>query len=394
MLEQKVMKALKAINEKEVIDLLVDMIRVDTTNPPGNELELAVLLADRMIGYGLETEIVPISENRANVIGILKGKGEKPSILYNGHLDVVPPGEVEWEYDPFEGKIYKDCIYGRGSADMKSGLAAMIVAVGALAKSGIELDGDIIIVGTADEEYNGIGAKSLVNSNYLTNVGAMVISEPTYNNLFIAEKGTLWLEITTYGKTAHGSMPELGLNAIMDMNLFLNELRKLKFSYKEHDLLGNPSLNIGTIKGGVKTNVVADRCVLTIDIRSIPGMDHEKIIEEIRKVFNNIREKSKNFNGDIKVLNDRVPIETNPNEALVKAAQKTAKSILNKELIPRGVNYFTDASIIVPNTKLPMIIYGPGAPELAHQPDEYVEIKKVIEAVKFFVTLPKFYYEN
>ena len=382
----------KEIKKQEIVDLVVDMVKVNTNNPPGNELKIAELLGERMRDYGLEVEIATIEENRGNVVGILKGKSSKLALLYSGHLDTVPPGEVQWKYGPHEGKIIGDRIYGRGTADMKGGLAAMIIAVGVLAKAGIKLNGDIIVAGTADEEVNNIGAQYLVNSGKLKNVSAIIISEPTYNNIFIAQKGVLWIEITTYGKTAHGSMPNTGVNAIMSMNYFLSKLSKFKFAYKKHSLLGMPTISVGTIKGGVKTNVVPDKCTITIDIRYLPGMNNILIIEELRDICKSLEETIPNFRIELTIIKNKLPVETDPSEKIIDVALKTAKVAFNRKLIPKGANYFTDACVMVPVIRKPVIILGPGDDKLAHQPNEYVEIPKLIEAVKYFVALPLLYY--
>lgn len=156
-----------------VSPLVVEMIRANSVNPPGNEAAIAEILATKMHNYGLEVRVIPLEEKRANVIGILRGKGTAPALLYSGHMDTVPVGEVEWQHDPFAGTTLGDCIYGRGASDMKGGLAAMVVAAGVLARSGVKLEGDLIIVGTAGEEVDSRGAKHFVDSGGLKRVGAI-----------------------------------------------------------------------------------------------------------------------------------------------------------------------------------------------------------------------------
>src|SRR5690606_21579479 len=151
-----------------------------------------------------------LGANRANVMAVLKGTGEKPALVFNGHLDVVPVGDTPWTYDPFGAVNVGGRLYGRGTSVMKGGLVAMVMAVEALKKAGATLKGDLIISGVADEETGALGAKAWVQAGGLQGVGAIVIGEPTNLEVYIAEKGAFWLEITTYGKTAHGSMPDLG----------------------------------------------------------------------------------------------------------------------------------------------------------------------------------------
>ncbi|MBO8154454.1 M20 family metallopeptidase [Thermovirga sp.] len=372
------------IDKDELVKLTSESLRVNTVNPPGNERPLAEFFAEKMGELGLEVRICPIGESRANVVGILRGKGKGPALLYNGHLDTVPPGDVKWDYDPFSGEIVGDKIYGRGAADMKSGLAAMIMAAGALKKSGIELEGDLIIAGTAGEETDSIGAKELLKEKEMSRVGAILIGEPSDNELYIAEKGALWLNVKALGKTAHGSMPEMGINAILHMKQFMEELCSYKFEYQEHELLGCPTMNIGTIRGGIKTNVVPDCCEMTVDIRTVPGMSHSAILEDFKAIIEKLKEDIPELNMAIEVENDRPPVGTDKDHEFVKLAIKVGERVFKKTLVPQGVNYYTDGAAFVPEMGLPMLILGPGEAKLAHQPNEYVEIDKLQKAAEFY----------
>lgn len=373
----------------DVIRLLMDMIRHNTVNPPGNEEPLALLVATRLHNYEIPCEVIKFGDRRASFIGVLKGSGLRPALLYNGHLDTVPPGEVAWERDPFVPVIEGDRLYGRGAADMKSGLAAMVVAAGILARSGVKLRGDLIICGTAGEEVDGAGAQDLIARGYLRNVGQIVIGEPSDLKLFTAHKGAFWVEITTFGKTAHGSMPDLGNNAIRQMNALMNRLANLKFPVNDHPLLGGPTMNIGTIQGGVKTNVVPDRCTITVDFRSVPGMDHGMIFDTLKNLLDRLSVEIPGFAAQMRVINDKTHVETPVNSPLVQAAIRTGQSVLETLLRPQGVNYYTDASVFVPALNVPVILFGPGNEKLAHQPNEYVEIPKLLKAVDFYVELAK-----
>lgn len=375
------------LNENEIIELLQKMIRLKTVNPPGDEKALAQLLAEEMISFGMEAVVEDLAENRANVKGKLHGTGERKSLLFNGHLDTVPPGDIQWEYGPYSGEIVGDKIYGRGSADMKSGLAAMIIAVKAIKKSNIKLKGDLIISGTAGEETDSIGAVELMKNGGLDEVGAIVIGEPSSCGINVSEKGAFWLKITTYGKTAHGAFPDKGINAIVHMNALIAELLNYEFEFKENKLLGCPTMNISTIKGGVKTNVVPDICEATIDIRTVPGMKHEDILKDFTGIINRLKDNIKSFNAEIEVLNDRASVETLSDDPFVLLAQDVIKKELNKIKEPKGVNFYTDASVFLPKTNLPAIFYGPGDADMAHRPNEYVEVDRLLEAAKFYAAL-------
>jgi len=382
---------LKLIDKNEVVELLQKMIKTKTVNPPGDEKLLAELLSEGMKSFGMEVEIVSLGGERANVVGRLKGTGAGKNLLFNGHLDTVPPGDIEWEYGPFSGEVVDGRIYGRGSADMKSGLAAMIIAAKALKKSNIQLKGDLIIAGTAGEETDSVGAWDFQNKGGLENVGAIVIGEPSSCGINIAEKGAFWVEITTYGKTAHGAFPDKGINAISHMNALLGELFQYKFTYEENELLGYPTINISTINGGVKTNVVPDKCSITIDIRTVPGMKHEDILKDIEEIIIKLGRNIENFNAEVKVLNDRPAVETQKNHHLVILAQRVLEEQFGRIEKPKGVNFYTDASVFLPQTNLPAIFYGPGDADMAHQPNEYVKIEKLHEATLFYIEMARNY---
>lgn len=373
------------IRKEEVVELLQEMIQINTVNPPGNEKELAQKLKERLEEVGVETELVDLGNNRANVIGVIKGNGKQKSLLLNGHLDTVPPGDAGWEFEPFSGTITDGKIYGRGAADMKSGLAAMIMAIKAIKKAGIKLKGNLIFLGSAGEETDSIGAFHYLKTSGLKDVGAIVIGEPTSCKIKIAEKGALWLQITTFGKVSHGAYPEKGINAIIHMNELLNEILKYKLNFEENELLGAPTLNVSTINGGVKTNVVPDRCSVTIDIRTVPSVNHQNIIKDIESIINNLKKKIKGFNAELKVINNRPSVETKSNHPFIKIGQEVGKELFNKDLIPEGVNFYTDAAVFLPSTDLPAIIYGPGDSDMAHQPNEYININHLWEAVQFYI---------
>lgn len=375
------------LEQQDVIGLLRGMIRHNTTNPPGNERPLAEMLAELMEKHGLESEVDVFAENRANVLGRLRGSGERKALLLNGHLDVVPVGEIAWPHEPFAGEVVDGMVYGRGSSDMKSGLAAMLAAAFAVKASGRQLKGDLLIAGSAGEETDSIGARLFLEQGRLKDVGAIVVGEPSSCGVNVAEKGALWVQVVTRGKTAHGAFPELGVNAITAMNDFLVALRAYQFTYTPNKLVGRPSMNISTIQGGVKTNVVPDKCVLTIDIRTVPGMDHGRIVEDLREICRTLKTANASFEAEVEAINDRPAIETAVDHPFVKLACDIIRDEFGRQEVPKGVNFYTDAAIFLPPTGLPAILYGPGDAAMAHQPDEHVSIERVREAAHFYASM-------
>lgn len=376
-------KVFERIDEKEAVEFLQSLIQVNSVNPQGNEKEVAEVIQSFLKTCSLQVELDDLGDNRANVFVTYPNGGKDDKFLvYSGHLDTVPTGKVKWEHDPFSGEVVKNKVFGRGTTDMKSGVAAMVLALKYLDQAGVKLNGKLQFVGTAGEEVDGFGAKTVVEKGQIDMATALVVSEPSENQIFHAHKGCLWLEIITYGKTAHGSMPDKGINAILPMNEIINRLQTYQFDYTPHPVLGKPTLNIGTIEGGVKTNVVPDQCKLTIDIRTVPGQSNEQILQDIEDLV-----KAVASNYEIKVLNSMASVGTDESDDFIKLAIETGKNHLNLELKPTGVNYYTDASVYCPHLQVPTFIFGPGIPTLAHQPNEYVEIDKFIESIQYYIAL-------
>ncbi len=370
------------IEEDKVVGLCREIIRIRTVNPPGDECALAEYVSGTLNDAGLKVELLRHDRTRASLLASIKGAGRVPALVYNGHLDTVPLGAEVWKHDPFSADIADGRIWGRGASDMKSGLAAMIAAGQAIAGARLPLQGDLILAFTAGEEADSLGAKTVAARPDLGPIRAVVIPEPSLNDVYIAEKGALWLELTTYGKTAHGAMPDLGKNAVLMMMDLLQTIRKMAIPFQEHPLLGGFSMSINTISGGMKTNVVPDRCAVTIDMRTVPGQDHPSILKEIQAVIGGFAARDSDFRASVSAVNDRIPVETSPEEPAVQTFMDVLGAVTGKRPVPRGVPYYTDASTLVPAFKAPMIICGPGDPGMAHQPNEYVEIERLVESAK------------
>jgi len=370
--------------EAEVVQVCQELVRLKSVNPPGNERGVAEYTARYLAKAGLAVELIDHDADRASLLARLKGSGEAPGVLYSAHLDTVPVGAEKWLHEPFEGEIADGKIWGRGSTDMKSGMAAIMVSAKILAKAKAALKGDIVIALTAGEEADSLGAIEVAKRTDLGPLQALIVAEPSANDIFVAEKGALWLEIATHGKTAHGSMPDLGRNAILMMVAFLTEFEKLEFPFTEHPMLGSYSRSVGTITGGVKTNVVPDYCAITIDMRTVPGQNHAKMVQQIEALFTQIQAKMPDFKASLTVVNDRPPVTTEVNDPAVIKFNTALAEATGKSTEPKGVRYYTDAAALAPVLNLPMIICGPGRAELCHVPNEYVDIDLLVQAVKIY----------
>lgn len=380
---------LPALALADLVELAQAMIRHNTCNPPGNEQALAVQLADWARAHGLEAEVLPIAPARANLRLRLPGGGQAPALVYCGHLDTIGPGDVPWRHDPFGGAVIDGLLQGRGASDMKGGLAAMLAAMAALRRAGERLPGDLVLLATADEELGMTGAARLAAEGALSGAGWLVIAEPTSLDLVRAHRGVLWLEAVTHGRAAHGSMPHLGVNAILHMTALAQRLSALRLPAAPHPLLPPPTISLNTIAGGQQVNIVPEQCRATIDIRTVPGQVHAQVLETVRSAIAGLAEAIPEFRFDLRVLADRPPVETAPDDPLLDAARRAAEAALGFEPPVRAISYCTDASILLAAGPLPTLLFGPGDERLAHQCDEHVPVEALAAAARFFAALPR-----
>ena len=377
-------RALAYIDEQALIRLTQELIRLRTINPPGDESRAAEFIARRLQQAGMFAEVVPHEEaGRGSVVGGLRGSGARPALLFSGHLDTVPAGD-NWEREVLSAEVADGKIWGLGSTDMKAGVAALLVAMEAVQHTGVSLQGDLLFAGTAGEEVDSMGAKRLVEQQKLGDVGFMIIGEPTANRVFTAEKGVLWLEVRTRGQTAHGSMPHLGVNAIMHMTTLLHALEAERIPYQTHPLLGGFTMNVATIAGGVKTNVVPDACRVSIDLRTVIGQDHQQIVDTVRQLIDRLCAEDNTFHAEVHVLTERIPLDIPFDNALVQTFVQVRDQVTGQTSQPAAASFATDGSVFVPAYEAPMVICGPGLPEKAHQPNEYVEIDRLITAARIY----------
>jgi len=374
--------------ERDVVSLCQRLVRLNSVNPPGNELAVAQETMHYLEGCGMQMQLIPHDAQRASLLARLPGAGRLPGRLYAAHIDTVTPGTAAWKHEPFSAGIEDGKIWGRGTSDMKGGAAAMLAAARRVALSGKILQGDLVLALTAGEEVDFLGAASMLKHPWLQGLQAVFIAEPSSNEPYMAEKGGLWLELITYGKTAHGAMPQMGINAIGMMRRLLNEMEAMPVAWQEHPLLGGFTLSVNTIEGGEKTNVVPDRCRATVDIRTMPGQDNQAVFHQVQDLISRMQGSVPGFKAEARIITTSVPaIATSPDEPIVQQFMEVLEKVTGKRPPFKGVAYFTDAAQFVPALGIPMIICGPGIAALAHQPDEYVEIDKLLEAALLYEQL-------
>lgn len=364
----------------DVIYLTQELIKFNTINPPGNEAEIAKYIGNILVNEGFDVDYPKYSEGRLNVIAT-KGltKNTKPIVL-TGHLDVVPLGAASWKTDPLDAKIINGKLYGRGSTDMKSGVAAIIVAAiecfdGKSPKGGIKL------IFTANEELGCHGVQHLFNSGYnIGNASALIVGEPTSNIPFIGQKGALYLSAKTTGITAHSSMPEIGDNAIYKAAKAITKIEHLKFDVEKDSLLGFPTINVGKIDGGLNLNSVPDKTEFTIDVRSTTKLDNKIALQTLKTVLGN--------EVIIEKMVDLKAISTAEDNPFMQLVFEVCSFNYKQKGIQKAAPFLTDASVLTPwLNNVPTVILGPGEPAMAHQTDEYCYVDKILQVVNIYKEL-------
>ena len=368
------------------LDIARDLVRMDTRNPPGREVECAHYLGDLLAGAGLEVSYYDFAPGRTNLVAVLRGgdgeEAKKKPLCFGGHIDVVPLGAKEWSVDPFGAEIADGRLYGRGSTDMKSGVAAFVHAAMKLAADGARGEADIVLAVCAGEETGCEGSSHLGKVGALGEMGAVVIAEPTANYPILGHKGALWLRVETEGVTAHGSMPEQGVNAVYKAARAVTKLEDFDFNVKPHELLGRATLNVGTMEGGLNLNSVPDRAAFTVDIRTLPEQDHDGIVSGLEGYLG----------GESRIARivDVGGVHTPHTHPWIREVYALMEPVLGESIEPRGAPYFTDASALTPACGgPPTVILGPGEMHMAHQTDEYCPVAHITQAAEAYEALAR-----
>lgn len=375
---------MKSYNE---VDFLKKVLSIPSVNGVDDERNIARFLVDYLKECGVDAMLQEIDSKHANVIAVLEGKTDG-KVIWNGHLDTVPYGKLsQWHTDPSEPVKKNGCIYARGASDMKSGLAAMVYTLGNMKQKGHVPAKTIYFFGTCDEEKGGLGAARIVEEAWMEDASLLLIGEPTGCALGVAQKGCIWTRLKLYGKTSHGAYPEEGINAV-EYGIRIFQAFKPRVEQHEHLLLGNATVQITEINGGIAPNMTPDTAEMVFDIRTVPGMEEAEVLAWLEEACDTCRVLTgQKLKVEIEVLNHRIPIGIDSSHPWVKKFEWE----LNCEYASSkktGINYFTDASILVQDTpEIPVLLLGPGEPGMAHQPNEYVEIDQYLRYIKLLKRL-------
>ena len=400
--------------KESMIELTQDLIKIPTLNPPGeNYREICEYLDTRLSRAGFATELIRAKDApgdsdqypRWNIVARREGQKNGECVHFNSHTDVVEVGSG-WTFDPFGGQLYDGKIYGRGACDMKGGLAASIIAVEAFLEIFPTFNGAIEISGTADEETGGYGGVAyLAEKGFFspTRVQHVIIPEPlNKDRICLGHRGGWWAEIETFGEIAHGAMPFAGDCAVRHMGEVLNEFEKTLYPALKQRVTKMPvipegaknsTMNINSIHGGqvepdTETNAlpshcVPDSCRIIIDRRFLIEEDVEEVKAEVKSILEKIKSRRPKFEYEVKELNRVIPSMTDKDAPIVKSIAASVEKVIGKkaEYVASPGSY-DQKHIDRIGTLKNCIAYGPGILDLAHKPDEFVDVEDMIDSAK------------
>ncbi|HET7236315.1 MAG TPA: M20 family metallopeptidase [Actinomycetota bacterium] len=372
-----------AVDPDEVVAFAQALIRAPSENPGGTEDAVAAIASDLLRDLGASPTIVRSDAGRPSVIARV-GDGARPRLAWNGHLDVVPAGDPgAWSRPPFAADVVDGRLIGRGAADMKGPIASALAAVAAIRRAGVELRGTLDLHLAADEELTGLqGTKVLLEHGYLDQ-DAAIVGEPTDLRLGLAERGGAWITATAGGRSAHGSRPHLGVNAITSMARFLLRIEEV-LPDLEHPLVGRPTVNAALIQGGSAPNVVPDRCVVDVDRRLLPGeTSRGSVLGPFERLARAIAEDHPEVDLTFAIREWTDAAESDPASAVAEHCRAAVRQE-GREPADVGFTGITDARFYINEVAIPTVILGPGSLDVAHAADEWVAVDDLVTAARIY----------
>ena len=373
------------IKEEDITNLAQELIRIPSDEIAG-EQEVCEYLSDILKSLGMKVRLQEVLPKRPNIIAEVLGGNNGKSIMFNGHIDTVPIGNIEkWNTDPYKAIIKDSKLFGRGATDMKGSIASMIIAIKYIMNNVENFNGKIIFTGVMAEETTGLGTQKVLEENIKTDMA--IVGEPSDEKIYRAHKGTIWFNIFTYGKLEHSSESDTeSNNAIINMMRLIEEINKIskELEGKNNSLVGHPSINVGLIEGGTKQNMIADSCKVSIDRRILPEEEPNEILDELRVRFDNLRLIDNRLKFNIEKDTIREAVEVSESEPIVQEVKRAVNKILNINPIVSGMKATTDMSILVNQGNIPSVIYGPGFIKQAHTIDEFIEVERLVESSQVY----------
>jgi succinyl-diaminopimelate desuccinylase len=359
----------------DVIHFLSRLVQVPSCDPPGGELAVARIVHEALLGLGVESTLDEFLPGRANVLGRIRGAGRRKAFVYSSHMDTMPPGNEGWTRDPFSGAIEGGRVYGRGTTDMKSALAAMVAAAGEIVKAGKSLEGDLVLAFTAGESHNLLGARRFAEQGLKEEIGAFLCGEPSNLDVIIVEKAVIWAKLVARGRMGHVS-GDGGFNAIGEMMKCLDRLKSFSLNLPPHPLLEAPTLSVNRINGGTANNATPELCETIVDIRVPPGVGVDEILRHLREHVGPTI--------GVELIEFKPAIEEKPSSPFVALCADKCRAVTGREPKIQGVSYYSDGAILMDGVEAPFAIVGPGDLGGSGTPNESVSVANLQKAVLIY----------
>lgn len=371
----------------EEVALTQELVRINSTNPGEFEYKISDFIVDWLSNTGAEVSRNQVKDGRCNVIARLKGKVSSPALVYVCHMDTVPVGDG-WDYEPLSAEIIDGKMYGRGTCDMKSGLAAGMIAFRNIAAMGKDLGRDFVFIASMDEEDVMLGADQLIKDGIVTADDYILDAEPTNGAIKVAHKGKTWFRLDAKGVACHASTPEKGSDAVAAMSEVICAINRRLAELPVHEELGSCAATFGIIKGGLNLNIVPGECYCTIDMRLSPPTTNEQSVKLVEDAIAEGCAKIPGTSCEYTVLAQRPAVEKDDDSYLLKML-KAATAEVTGEVAP--VDFFpgyTDTAVIAATTgNRNCMSYGPGDLFYAHKPNEFVEVDDIVRCTKVMTKL-------
>ena len=386
------------VDPDELVALTRALVRIPSVvrpgDPEGNEAAVAAHVEAWLRAQGLTVEVQSVAPGRPNVLGILGNADSPRTLLLEGHTDVVTEGDpAAWTHPPFGADLVDGKIYGRGAADMKSGLAAAMIAAAAIARSGAELGGRLVVGALVDEEGDMIGAKHLCTTPLGRSLSAAIICEPEQNELCLEQRGVVWARVTARGRMAHGAMPEAGANPITALAALVADAPRLERRLRSlctrsrylRPPTVTPTIMTAPVAGVPQSNVIPATAQATLDVRLTPGPDADAVAKELDEACRRAADACPGVSLEWRAVNGfRIATKVERNEPLVRAMARAVRRATGRPARWGGVPGSTDGTILRMELGIPIVTCGPGHRLIPHQVDEYVEVAELVDAARIY----------
>ncbi len=401
---QRLETVLERVDRDELIRFTRDLVRIPSVFCPGtregNETRVAQHIAEYLGGNGFDVRLEEVTPGRPNVWTLWIGDRPGKTLLFEGHTDVVTEGPAEeWKYPPFGAELVGSRIYGRGSCDTKGNLAAAVMAVKAIKDSGVPFAGRLLLCHPVDEEGMMSGIKHFIRQGHAEGVDGAVICEPEENQLCVAQKGAMRVEVTVRGKMAHGAMPLSGVNPVTRAARFVvavEELEREEISrHGEDEFLGYPSITptilLGPESGEPQINVIPASAYVALDIRTIPAQSHSEIVARLEDCLASLEAEDPDFKADLEVIEERPPTETDTNDALVRTMTAACTRLTGEPPRYNGVPGATDGTFLHAWANIPIVTTGAGGRTIPHHKDEWVDVNELFTTCRLYAATAMYF---